>query len=167
MESNQKMVNAIYIRQLAFEQDSMNTEGLRYEYDSAETYQLEFVAYQNPALGGDAVYMARAMLMIDVEDFNTRSPQENNNKDSSMFELFKIYPNPNNGKMQLNYNLNDTENGFVNIYNIMGAKIRTYKLLNGEKMLTIDESKLQGGIYYYQVYINDIVVYSDKIIIAK
>ncbi len=80
---------------------------------------------------------------------------------------FKLYPNPNSGTMQLSYTLNANENGFVTITNLLGENIAMYKLVSGSTLLNINESKLESGIYFYQVYKNNQKVYSDKIIISK
>ena len=78
-----------------------------------------------------------------------------------------ISPIPNNGSMQLNYTLSNNENGIITIYNVLGEKIRTYKLQKNDTMLNINETELQSGIYFYKVIVNDRLVKSDKIIISK
>ena len=79
----------------------------------------------------------------------------------------KLYPNPNNGEMQLSYQLADKDNGYITIYDLLGQKINTYKLINGATILNISEGQLIEGMYYYQVFVNGNKVYSDKIIIIK
>ncbi len=167
MEENQKIVNAIYLNEISYNSDSTHLS--RYNYDSTELAQLNNVAYQNPLQGGDAVFMARIMLFIDVIDLEmTKSliahhPLIKQNENST----YKLYPNPNNGEMQLIYYLSEKENGYVLICDILGKKVGFYKLTKDATILTIKEPKLENGIYFYQIFINDIKVYSDKIIIIK
>jgi len=78
-----------------------------------------------------------------------------------------LFPNPNNGAMQLSYSLLDNETGYLIINNVMGEKVKTYKLQNGITLLNINETQLRNGIYFYQVYKNDQKVYSGKIVISK
>ena len=78
-----------------------------------------------------------------------------------------ISPIPNNGSMQLNYTLGNNENGIITFYNVLGEKIRTYKLQKNDNMLDINETELQSGIYFYKVIVNDRLVKSDKVIINK
>ena len=170
MQENQKLVNSIYLNEMNNYNDSLGLPNFS-PYDSTETYQLQSVAYQNPLLGGDAVYMARIMLFIDVID-------DNGGGDKSMIykpqlttlpkmEDYKMYPNPNSGTMQLSYTLGTNENGAVTITNVLGEKIASYKLVGGSTLLNISETQLNNGIYFYEVYKNTQKVYSGKIVISK
>jgi hypothetical protein len=116
-------------------------------------------------LGGNAVYQARQMLFIDVLDaeMTMRSMQINNNEERS----FSIYPNPNNGLMQLNYFISEKENGTLEIFNVLGEKLTTYQLANNSNIITINEANLSSGIYFYKVLINDRLQKSDKFVISK
>ncbi len=78
-----------------------------------------------------------------------------------------LSPNPNSGNMQLNYHFSNNENGYVDITNMLGEKISSYKLSNGSTLLDIKEPQLESGIYFYQVYKNDTKIYSGKIVITK
>ncbi|MEI6489443.1 MAG: T9SS type A sorting domain-containing protein [Bacteroidota bacterium] len=80
---------------------------------------------------------------------------------------FKLYPNPNDGTMQLTYTLPENENAILTITNILGETLTTYKLENHSTSLNIKETKLENGIYFYQIYNNNKQVYSGKIIINK
>ena len=80
---------------------------------------------------------------------------------------FKLYPNPNNGTMQLSYSLSENETGYVSFFSIMGEKLATYPLINGSSILNIKETNLVNGVYFYQVYKNNTKVFSGKIIISK
>ena len=169
MQENERTVNSIYQKQYAFETDTIFEHQGGYVYDSTERANLENVAYQNALEGGNAVYEARVMLFIDVEDseLTTRRHLTNNSLKGNTTRLFSINPNPNNGEMQLNYKLNEGENGYINIYSVLGEKINSHKLTNSANALDIDEKQLNEGIYFYRIYVNDISVYSGKIVITK
>lgn len=122
----------------------------------------------NRVLGGDAVYLARILLWIDVEDDRSVVAKSMIHKPKAAeMDSFKLYPNPNNGKMQLSYQLKDNESGYIVLLNVLGETVNTYKLTNTGNSINITESELNNGVYFYQIFVNDKRVYSDKIIISK
>lgn len=78
-----------------------------------------------------------------------------------------LYPNPNNGSMQLDYSLNEGETGELRIMDITGRVVALYSLNANENVLQIDQTILNNGMYLYQVLSNGEVVVADKLIIAK
>ncbi len=167
-DDNQKLVNAIYLNEIKNMEDSLGG-AKALPYDSAEIAQLLNVAYQNPMHGGTAVYQARAMLFIDVIDdvFSEKHLIHHNLPIVANLAEYKMYPNPNNGTMQLSYSLSENETGYVSFFSIMGEKLATYPLINGLSILNIKETNLVNGVYFYQVYKNNTKVYSGKIVISK
>ncbi len=167
-DENQKLVNAIYLNEIKNMEDSLGG-AKALPYDSTEIAQLLNVAYQNPMHGGTAVYQARAMLFIDVIDdvFSEKHLIHHNLPIVANLAEYKMYPNPNNGTMQLSYSLSENETGYVIITNLFGEKVNSYKLINGTNTINITEAELNDGIYFYQVYKNDSKVYTGKIIINK
>lgn len=81
--------------------------------------------------------------------------------------LFNLYPNPNNGKMLLNYSLNANDKAELLIYDITGKLISTHKLDSSSAQLTINDVQLSDGVYFYRIKVNDKIVRSDKLIIIK
>ncbi len=82
-------------------------------------------------------------------------------------KLATLYPNPNNGQMQLNYKLSEEDIGVLRIMDITGRLIANYTLNNAENILNINQTVLDNGIYIYQVYVNGTIINSDKLIIVK
>ncbi len=80
---------------------------------------------------------------------------------------FKLYPNPNNGTMLLDYSLNSTEKGELMIYDLTGKKIITYSLNNANSQLQINDEEFNNGIYIYHIVVNDKIQKSDKLVIIK
>jgi ribosomal protein S6 len=83
------------------------------------------------------------------------------------FREFTIYPNPNNGSMNLNYEIGSHDKGEVIIYDISGRKINAYVLNANVNILKIDENALENGVYMYSIFINGQIAQSDKIVIIK
>jgi hypothetical protein len=87
--------------------------------------------------------------------------------DPEIKNMFKLYPNPNNGTMQLDYELSGSQKGKMMIYNLAGQEISKYDLLEGANTLQINESELKDGIYFYQMKINNMIIKSGKVVIIK
>ena len=86
----------------------------------------------------------------DIGNFNGTLSTENN-----FLEDFKMYPNPSNGNDLF---FNSTENIQVIIFNVLGKKVKSKKLLSTNKRLNISE--LSKGIYLIKIS-------SDKASITK
>jgi hypothetical protein len=76
-----------------------------------------------------------------------------------------VYPNPNDGVMQLNYNI--TKKAELLITDITGRVINNYMLDETQKSITIKEQELNAGIYFYTVKQNNHILKQDKLIIIK
>lgn len=80
---------------------------------------------------------------------------------------FQVYPNPNNGKMILDYSLNSNDKGEIVIYDVTGKLITSYSLDNKINQLIIDNEQLNNGVYFYHIEVNNKIVKSDKLVIIK
>ena len=81
--------------------------------------------------------------------------------------MYKLYPNPNNGNMVLDYTINETDKAIMEIYDVSGKLIRSYSLNPASNQLILNEDKLNNGAYFYQLRVNNQLVQSDKLIIIK
>ncbi len=79
--------------------------------------------------------------------------------------IFEVYPNPNNGMMQLSYSI--TEKAEFILTDITGRIINSYTLDETQKSITINEQGLQVGIYFYTVKQSNRLLKQDKIVIIK
>jgi len=80
----------------------------------------------------------------------------------------KLYPNPNNGSMNLLYSMDKSSKGEFLLFDIAGSLIKKYPLMVGENnQLTISETQLNNGVYLYKVMIDGGLKYSNKIIIIR
>ncbi|MBA3704552.1 MAG: PKD domain-containing protein [Bacteroidetes bacterium] len=76
---------------------------------------------------------------------------------------FFIYPNPSNGLMQFNYTLEKEQSGELQITDILGKMVASYKLSEGENTLQINETQLINSIYLYRLLVDSELVKTDKI----
>ena len=86
--------------------------------------------------------------------------------ENGIVSCIRIYPNPSNGNMTLECNLEVNEKGILAIYDITGKLLFIYNLEYGAKSQLID-AELEAGIYLYDVIINDRKVHSDKLVVIK
>ncbi len=65
---------------------------------------------------------------------------------NSIFESFKMFPNPTNGNFVY---FNVTEDATINIYNILGKLIQSVEVTQNKN--SIDVSKFSAGIYMLKI----------------
>ncbi len=82
-------------------------------------------------------------------------------------EGFKLFPNPNNGNMTLEYHIDNTKNGTMNIYDLTGKLISSQNLNSSNTSTIIDATNLDAGAYYYEIKLDGTKIKSDKLIIIK
>ncbi|MEI6488817.1 MAG: T9SS type A sorting domain-containing protein [Bacteroidota bacterium] len=80
---------------------------------------------------------------------------------------FKLYPNPNNGDMTLEYKIENYQCGMLNIYDLPGKLIKSNNFCGINSSLKIEVNNLNNGVYYYEVKVGDKRVKTDKIVIIK
>lgn len=127
VEYNSKIVNEIYLA--ATQNDTLYLT-------PAQISILQSIAYQNPMLGGEAVYRARAMLKIDVEDSFTsfRKRRIENNTDKMHGTKFFVYPVP-------------AEDFFiVRNYGKQNQKVKLMLYDNTGRLIKIKETKIYSEI---------------------
>lgn len=138
--------------------------------DSAQVATLSYIAYQYPPAGGEAVYLARAILGLHIEDNlpllrkGRTLTQTKNTK-----PLFgRIYPNPatNNFYYQLDSHLTNTANMAIELTDAWGKAVLKLNL-KGNLRIPVNSEKLIQGIYYYRILINNVEMDSGKVIIIK
>jgi hypothetical protein len=78
-----------------------------------------------------------------------------------------IYPNPSNGVFQLNYDLGSISNAELIINDEAGKQVAIYNLLLNKSNITIDQSNLRNGVYYYKIMNNNKTLNTGKICILK
>ncbi len=119
--------------------------------------------YVGGAWGYDVAYYYIDDISV-IEDTATGVGKISNEKEKYKI---KLYPNPNDGGMQLDYNLSEGQTGELIIYNMMGEKINTYHLLSSKNNIKISEAALKNGVYFYELKINNASILIDKIVIIK
>ena len=80
---------------------------------------------------------------------------------------FNLYPNPNNGNMVLEYQIQTNDSGVLSIYDVSGRLVNQKTLNSANNKVNIDATSLNAGAYYYNILVNGNKVKADKLIILK
>ncbi|MFH2143799.1 MAG: T9SS type A sorting domain-containing protein [Bacteroidota bacterium] len=96
---------------------------------------------------------------------------ENSESNSTPIEVLvpfaKLYPNPNNGNMELQYYFDKGQDGNIAIFDNVGRKVIQYDLDAGKNHLNISNDKLENGIYVYKITSGGKTIVEEKLIIIK
>jgi len=120
-------------------------------------------------------YKGNITVEVNCVDFKLRSPLNNKNKSSSDSTsisnttsiFFKVYPNPNNGTMYVNYLVPESDQEVLEIFDMAGRLVLNYTLPGGQNSLVISNPELQSGLYYYQAISYNKIIAQDKLVIIK
>jgi hypothetical protein len=135
--------------------------------DSISYYELLAIAYQFPSIGGEAVFRARAILRIDVDDTELML-RLNGNEVTYPINLVKIVPNPSKGKFRIVDAAGSTQRKYQ--YSISDDKGRLVKE-NSDQGNTnsneIDLSNFNQGIYFVKVVFESGETQNFKLVLIK
>jgi hypothetical protein len=98
---------------------------------------------------------------------SNHAPSHKQQNVAAMSISASVQPNPNNGNMQLQYNIPTNAPGQFSIYDLTGREISKYPLSASQNTLSISQMELQNGIYYYRVSSNGNIVRAGKFVISK
>ncbi|HXC05475.1 MAG TPA: T9SS type A sorting domain-containing protein [Bacteroidia bacterium] len=163
MEQNHKIVNSIFIRTWALGQ---------YVMSSSDSTVLLGIAKQSVFRGGIAVYDARMMIgqFFDDPDMDVSRQEElaiAQPITDPIARSGKMFPNPSNSSFYYSTVLNSGESGFVEMYDLLGKKLQTKPLKEGENMVEFGTGGMSNGIYFYKVTINGRPEDTGKVILSK
>ncbi len=98
------------------------------------------------------------IMKMDIKDASADDKKRLNNQIGSAdnkleMDNMKMYPNPNNGKFNLNFNLKNKADAEVTVYNMEGKQVYNEKLPNfsGDYNKAIDISSNSKGIYFVKI----------------
>ncbi|MBW8049090.1 MAG: PKD domain-containing protein [Cytophagales bacterium] len=152
---------------VSFSDSSTGATSWLWDFDDGDTDTIQNPAhiYQNPGtytvilIAGNVCGSDTIMRSVTVNALGISE---------SVFNDFKLYPNPNNGNFKIDYQLSKGKKGKLTIFDIMGKKIFTYPLVNETDNLKISKDEvLENGLYFYQIIINNNIVRREKLLIIK
>lgn len=80
---------------------------------------------------------------------------------------FKVYPNPAENEITVEYYGNIEQIMILNLYNLLGVKIGTHTFNKGSNTMKISLLNYESGIYFYKIISEDKLIKEDKLIIIK
>jgi hypothetical protein len=80
---------------------------------------------------------------------------------------FLLFPNPNNGQMELQYMIHNKQAAQLTITDVTGRLISNYELPENSSNLHINELELKSGVYFYTIKQNNSILKQAKFIIMK
>lgn len=107
-------------------------------------------------------------LFADTSGTKTTNIQYTGISDNKVYSTFvKVIPNPNNGNMQVSYEIPENTIGTFEVYDLIGEKLFSYSLFSGKNNFSISRSDLNQGIYFYRAIAGNKQIAADKIVIIK
>lgn len=80
---------------------------------------------------------------------------------------FNLYPNPNNGTMEITYTFPLEDEGIMAIFDQTGRVVFKKELSGGSKQMSIQLEGLNSGVYYYKAYTTRQRLGCDRIVIIR
>ncbi len=121
-------------------QDSNVTIGATYYYRiSASDFSGNEGAYSNEL----------SLLVTSVEGNGGELPKE--------YALYQNYPNPFNPTTEIKFDLKESGNVELSIYNMLGEKVMTLvdgRMEAGQQQVTVSAANLTSGVYFYKIRTN-------------
>jgi hypothetical protein len=125
----------------------------------------------HPFYGGEAVYWARAILRLDINDELPALRKSHANQQTSapneIVQTEKLVPNPATDVVTLNSNEPFGDNELITVFNFLQQKIIEYKLPDKQKQFVFDTTNLLQGIYFIKHTNGGKIISEDKLVIIK
>ena len=133
-----------------------------YEFSSGDSSTLYNIAVQNAADAGEAVFAARVMLGLIVDESSASSARYNIGQTEEQPHSFTLYPNPASDNVNGLILLEENQMAVVNIVDLQGKVISTQKLFVS-RVFTIDVSGLESGLYFVQMLVDGEIIETSKL----
>jgi hypothetical protein len=158
-----KIVNEIFFHTWGIGDFNINS------HDSTILYD---IAIQDPLNCGTAIYDARVMMNIDVNDYTPpgHAVQNLETSVSSNAILDKVgilYPNPAQNLCTYEAMLTDSQTGFIMMYDLNGRLLQSHQLIAGQNKADMNLSVFNNGVYMYKIIINGETIEHKKLVISK
>ena len=156
-EENRQAVMQIYLDTWAKASPVLN---------DAQKNILQPMISQHSVSGGNAVFDARNMLYEEVNDSGMARIEPPAVLTGIFSENGGLYPNPTTGDMTLVWQLAETEQGEVEVYDLSGRIVLRTALQSGNTH-KVNTVMLQNGTYLLRVVINGHPVQTGRIVVLK
>lgn len=153
IEFNKKQVLNIYLQSLAVGDSSL---------DSAQIVNLQQIAWQTLAEGGDGVAMARSMLHLEIDDEFGTSFRSSVTNVKSEDQVIICYPNPASNNMLITRTFDNGVVYQISLMNTIGEIVTIEKFSSKNYLLKLGD--LRSGSYLIKITDKNNVICSKTII---
>ena len=123
--------------------------------DSDTIVTLNSIAHLHPFYGGEAVYMARAILHLIIEDQLPQLRRKNKHLTLQAISVRgSLYPNPANNEVVFSLKHSSNDIVLIEVFDVFGKEMAKYKMLTDE--IRFNVSSYRQALYFLHVYVNDI-----------
>lgn len=157
IERDLQLVNAVYIRQLIRGDNTLSPE---------DEEMLRNVAYLTPYEGGEAVYLARAILGVDPQEGRI-AHRVSVPEGTTQIGSIQMYPNPSSGRLTLMFDTPDEKNCVFECYDAQGKLIRTQNLPAHTAEHQVDLSQVTAGMYFVRIVQDGQVLFNEKLVLIR
>ena len=171
LEKDEQFINKLYLQWL---------KGGIEMIDSTDSIALEIMAWSCPMEKGTAVYKARSIyssispsstfddIALCSIGLNKNSTQQESTIDMNMLnnilsDEIKVYPNPANDEVTIDYVLQENTQGKITIFDMLGRARITLDLSATNNRANFSVANLEKGVYIYKYIVNTKVVKTDKL----
>jgi hypothetical protein len=156
-EYNLKVVYSIYLKTWM--------QGV-YGFSPADSVTLYGIAMQYASDAGEAVYSARVLLGLDVNETGTTGTANRlsnlTGMQSDSTAAVSMFPNPASNQLNVNTVLPEGQSGTIVILDLQGKTVLQQSVVNsGTSAVSVAE--LDNGLYFVLVYINGVLIETNKL----
>ncbi|MFN0216286.1 MAG: T9SS type A sorting domain-containing protein [Saprospiraceae bacterium] len=145
---NEKLINQIFLQTVAIG---------NLEFSEIQISSLEGIAELCPLSDGEAVLRARAMLqlvqgtLVDYDDISICGIEERSEMNNQDVMSVRIYPNPTNNSVTIEYSGIGSSNNQFLLFNTLGQVVKNITLPDGQGSLQLPLRELSEGVYWYVI----------------
>jgi hypothetical protein len=148
-----------------------------FSFSESDSITLYNIATLCPALGGKAVYKARALLALvnDTAFYNdddlclSQGVLYRNSQfetQAAKTDRFKVYPNPTSSMITI-YDTIENETKIIEIFNSLGQLLGRYQSLDNFTQLTLPFNQISQGIYCIRILDSNSSMIHQQLIIKQ
>ena len=76
-----------------------------------------------------------------------------------------VYPNPATNMVNFEYNIDNVNDSWFEVYNMLGNKVKDIHLDQSSGIINVPVDELEAGIYFYSVVVNGEAVETERLVI--
>lgn len=88
-------------------------------------------------------------------------------KYSSNLKVSNAYPNPAQNTITLSYNLDNSSNAVMKVYNTLGSLVKSVPVKSAETTIQLDVANFDDGVYFYTLYADGKSSATKKFVVSR